>query len=51
MVLDAEFRERMHQIFLDDLGRALEIDLEAFRRRPKLVHVAEWAANPVAPVL
>jgi cardiolipin synthase len=51
MVLDTELGERMNEIFLQDLGCALEIDLPTFRRRPKLVHIAEWVANLVAPVL
>jgi cardiolipin synthase len=51
MVLDAEFGERMDEIFLEDLRCALEIELLAFRRRPKAVHIAEWAANLVAPML
>lgn len=51
MVLDAEFGERMSELFLEDLGCALEIDLLTFRRRPKVVHIAEWAANLVAPML
>jgi len=51
MVLDAEFGQRMQEIFLDDLSRALEIDLAKFRRRSRLVHIAEWAANLIAPWL
>lgn len=41
----------MSVIFLDDLQCAAEIHLAEFRRRPKLVHIAEWVANLVAPVL
>jgi cardiolipin synthase A/B len=51
MVLDTEFGQRMNEIFLEDLGCSLEIDLLTFRRRPRLVHIAEWAANLVAPLL
>jgi len=36
---------------MEDLKSALEIDLPTFRRRSRLVHVAEWAANLVAPLL
>lgn len=51
MVLDAEFGQRMNEIFLEDLQCALEIDLSAFRRRSRLVHIAESAANLIAPLL
>ena len=45
MVLDSVAGRRMEAVFLEDLGYALEIDLTAFRRRPWLERVAEWAAN------
>lgn len=51
MVLDPEFGQRMQEIFLEDLGCASEIELSAFRRRSRLVHIAEWAANLLAPWL
>jgi cardiolipin synthase A/B len=51
MVLDAEFGQRMNEIFMEDLRCALEIDLITFRRRSRLVRIAEWAANLVAPLL
>ena len=51
MVLDAGFGQEMNDLFLEDLRCALEIELLAFRRRPKVVHIAEWAANLVAPML
>jgi cardiolipin synthase len=51
MVLDAEFGARMHEIFMEDLGLAVEIDLVSFRRRSRLVHIAEWVANLIAPLL
>ena len=51
MVLDAEFGRRMQEMFMDDLRFAVEIDLLSCRRRSRLVHVAEWAANLIAPLL
>jgi cardiolipin synthase len=51
MVLDSEFGEHMNEIFLEDLRCATEIDLQSFRRRSGLVHVAEWTANLITPVL
>jgi cardiolipin synthase len=51
MVLDSVFGERMNQIFLEDLRCAIEIDLQTFRRRSRLVHIAEWTANLITPVL
>lgn len=51
MVLDNAFGEQMNEIFAEDLRHASEIDLPTFRRRSKLVHIAEWAANLVAPLL
>jgi cardiolipin synthase len=51
MVLDSEFGERMNEIFLEDLQCAVEIDLQTFRRRSRLVHIAEWGANLVTRLL
>lgn len=51
MVLDPAFGRQMEAIFLDDLRFAEEIDLAKFRRRPRIVHVAEWGANLIAPFL
>jgi cardiolipin synthase len=51
MVLDTEFGARMHEIFMEDLRFAVEIDLVSFRRRSRLVHIAEWVANLIAPLL
>jgi hypothetical protein len=41
----------MVELFTDDLGFAMEIDLATFRRRSWIVHIAEWAANLIAPLL
>ena len=51
MVLDTEFGRRMTEMFMEDLRFAQEIDLATFRRRPGIVHIAEWAANLIAPLL
>jgi cardiolipin synthase len=51
MVLDSEFGERMNEMFLEDLRCAVEIDLQTFRRRSRLVHIAEWAANLITRLL
>jgi len=51
MVLDTEFGQRMVALFMEDLGFASEIDLATFRRRSWIVHIAEWAANLIAPLL
>jgi cardiolipin synthase len=51
MVLDEAFGIQMETIFVADLTRAVEIDLEEFRRRPRLARVAEWSANLIAPLL
>ena len=51
MVLDAEFGQRMTELFMEDLRFAQEIDLQSFRRRSRLVRIAEWAANLIAPLL
>lgn len=39
MVLDRTLGAEMHRVFLDDLGHAQEIGIEAFRARP-------WLATP-----
>jgi cardiolipin synthase len=51
MVLDKSFGSRMESMFHDDLTRSEEISLEEFRKRSRLVRVAEWGANLLAPVL
>jgi cardiolipin synthase A/B len=51
MVLDEQFGQRMVDLFMEDLSLALEIDLAAFRRRSRIVRIAEWAANLIAPLL
>jgi phosphatidylserine/phosphatidylglycerophosphate/cardiolipin synthase-like enzyme len=51
MVLDDTVGARMEQIFLDDLGRSEEIHLAEFRRRSRLIRIAEWGANLITPVL
>jgi cardiolipin synthase len=51
MVLDPAFGRDMEAMFHDDLRFAEEIDLAAFRRRPRLSRVAEWAANLITRVL
>jgi cardiolipin synthase len=51
MVLDASFGERMDAVFFEDLHFAKEVDLAAFRRRPRIVHLAEWGANFITPLL
>lgn len=51
MVRDPAFGARMDAMFRDDVGRAEEIDLATFRRRPWYEHVLEWGANIVTPVL
>jgi cardiolipin synthase A/B len=51
MVLDTEFGQRMNEVFLEDLQCALEIELMTFRQRSRLIRIAEWAANLIAPLL
>jgi cardiolipin synthase len=51
MVLDRDLGRQMEAVFQDDLAHADEIQLAAFRRRPRLVRVAEWGANLIAPLL
>jgi cardiolipin synthase len=51
MVLDKAFGSHMESVFHDDLTRSEEISLEEFRKRGRLVRVAEWGANLLAPVL
>lgn len=51
MVLDEDFARRMEALFRDDLRFAEEVELESFRRRPRLARVAEWGADLIAPLL
>ena len=51
MVLDAPAGRRLEEVFLDDLTRAVEIDLAQFGRRPWTHRVAEWTANQITRVL
>jgi cardiolipin synthase A/B len=46
MVLDHTAGQNMDRIIIDDLRRAEEITLEAFKRRSWLQRVAEWARTP-----
>src|SRR5688572_24306110 len=47
MVLDQTGGAEMNRIFLDDLGHAQEITVEAFRARSWLQRIAEWGANSI----
>ncbi len=51
MVLDSAAGRRMEQVFAEDLRRAEEVDLAAFRRRPWVERLAEWAANLITRLL
>jgi cardiolipin synthase len=51
MVLDNAFGKEMEAMFHADLERSEEIDLNTFRKRPRLARVAEWGANMIAPIL
>lgn len=51
MVLDKSFGSQMEEMFHADLGRAAEISLEEFRKRPWTWRVAEWGANLITWVL
>jgi len=51
MVLDAAFGERMESLFHSDLRSAAEIELAAFRCRPRVARVAEWGADLIARLL
>ena len=51
MVLDPTFGQKMETMFRDDLKQAIPVDPEAFRRRPILEHVKEWAANQITRLL
>ena len=51
MVLDSVAGKRMEEVFMEDLGDALEIDLTTFRRRPWTERVQEWGANLIIRVL
>jgi hypothetical protein len=51
MVLDPELGGEMERVFLADLRYAEEIQLAAFRARPRLARVGEWGANLIEPLL
>ncbi|MFL5581989.1 MAG: phospholipase D-like domain-containing protein [Gemmatimonadaceae bacterium] len=51
MVLDRGFGAEMERVFFDDLRYAEEVELASFRRRPRLVRVAEQGANLIASLL
>jgi len=51
MIRDASFGQRMEEQFHQDVGYAVAVDPEAFRRRPWTDHVIEWAANLMTRVL
>jgi len=51
LVLDDDFGVTVREMFLDDLTRAREVTLDAFRRRPRTERFLEWAASRVARVL
>jgi phosphatidylserine/phosphatidylglycerophosphate/cardiolipin synthase-like enzyme len=45
MVSDRTLGQQMEQVFMEDLGYAREITLDAFRRRSWLQRIAERGAN------
>jgi cardiolipin synthase A/B len=51
MVLDLTLGSEMERVFLADLRYAEEIELAAFRARPRLARVGEWGANLIQPLL
>jgi cardiolipin synthase len=51
LVLDDRFGSALREVFLDDLARATEVTLEAFRRRPFHERVLEWGASRLARTL
>ena len=51
MALDHALGLEMERVFAADLQHAEEIQLAAFRARPRLARVAEWGANLIAPLL
>ena len=51
VALDRTLGSDMEGVFLADMARAEEIQLEAFRKRPRLTRVAEWGANLITPLL
>ena len=51
MVLDHALGGELEAVFRADLAHAEEIHLDRFRTRPRLVRVAEWGANLIAPLL
>ena len=51
MVLDETFGRRMDEIFLADLQHAVEIELEAFRKRSPVGRIGEWFARLTIRVL
>jgi cardiolipin synthase len=51
LVLDPALGREVERVFLDDLRYAEEIDLAAFRTRPRLARVGEWSANLIEPLL
>src|SRR6267154_1071102 len=51
MVLDKTFGSQMEDVFLADLGRSAQINLQEFRKRPHIARVAEWGANLITSLL
>lgn len=51
MILDGDFGKKMEAIFREDLKKALPVDPEKFKRRPKFEHVKEWGANQITRLL
>jgi phosphatidylserine/phosphatidylglycerophosphate/cardiolipin synthase-like enzyme len=45
MVSDRALGQQMEQVFMEDLGYAREITLDAFRRRSWFQRIAERGAN------
>lgn len=51
MVLDSAFGRGLEEVFNSDLERSEQINLTEFRKRSRLVRVAEWGANLITPFL
>jgi cardiolipin synthase len=51
MILDGDFGKKMEAIFREDLKKAVPVDLDEFKRRPRFEHVKEWGANQITRLL
>jgi cardiolipin synthase len=51
MVLDKTFGSQMEDVFLADLGRSAQINLQEFRKRTQIARIAEWGANLITSLL